>query len=95
MQDKNAHYHGEWLEHIETRHGFGQLTRQNGEHYEGFFKDDKFDGKGKLSFASNDPKKRRHYLGYFKDGNFHGFGTMTLINQESYKGFWFKDKLMG
>ena len=95
IADTDAQYTGEWLEHIDTRQGYGQLVRSNGEIYEGYFMKDQFNGKGKLSFASNDEKKRKHYLGYFKDGKFHGIGTMTYQNQESFKGVWYKDKLIG
>ena len=64
----NARYNGEWLEHIETREGYGELLRANEEEYEGYFIKDKFSGKGKFTFKPRDEQKRKQYLGYFKEG---------------------------
>ena len=77
-EDLNARYTGQWLKESDTRQGFGSLVRANGEQYEGFFVDNKFQGKGKFSFAEEDPKGRKHYVGHFEAGKFHGFGIMTL-----------------
>ena len=53
-EDHGATYTGEWLKGTKTRQGRGILIRANGERYDGYFKDSKFHGKGKLSFAPND-----------------------------------------
>ena len=48
----------------------------------------KFDGPGKLTFASADPKGRKTYVGGFRDGQLHGYGLVTLENGDSYRAKW-------
>ena len=48
----------------------------------------KFDGPGKLTFASADPKGRKTYIGGFRDGQLHGYGLVTLENGDSYRAKW-------
>ena len=47
-------YTGEWLKGTETRQGLGTLVKADGTRYYGFFVNDRFHGKGKLTFATND-----------------------------------------
>ena len=93
--DQNAKYTGEWQKGFDIREGRGVLTRANGEHYDGYFKDDKFDGKGKFVFAANDKYDRKQYIGQFKNGHFHGYGTMVLNNSDSYKAIWDRNIVQG
>ena len=78
---------------MKIRQGRGLLRRSNGVSYDGYFKDNKFHGKGKLSFALNDSQGRKHYIGCFEDGTFHGHGTMYLQNGDSYKANWIHDTM--
>ena len=58
-EDMRATYRGEWLEVNYTRYrqGFGVLERADGSRYEGYFKRNQFDGKGKLTFAIQTPQQ--------------------------------------
>ncbi len=67
---------------------FGHGKKQNGKlvHsqyvYEGQFKNDLFDGKGKINY----PSHSINYQGNFKNGNFHGEGLITFKDKYQYEG---------
>lgn len=86
--DNNAVYHGEWLVGTDTRQGMGSLTRVNGTAYYGFFKNNRFDGRGKLRYVDDDLEGRRFHIGLFEKGRLHGRGTVVMRNGDMYKGKW-------
>ena len=55
----------------------------------------KFNGKGKLTFAANDPHGRETFLGSFMDGRFHGHGTVLLTNGDRFQAKWENGQLQG
>ena len=81
-------YTGEWISGEEIRQGRGRMVNSNGDQYDGFFSDNAYNGKGKLTFSKNDKEERKQFTGTFKSGEFDGFGTMTLVNGESYQTKW-------
>ena len=54
--------------------------------YEGEFKNNKFDGKGKIIHAHGDI-----YQGECKDGKANGFGILIQANGIHYEGMWLND----
>ena len=75
--------------------GKGKYTYNNGDVYEGEFKDGNFNGKGKKTYADSsyedwsvyepaDP--RRVYEGEFKDNAYNGKGKLTYKNGDVYEG---------
>ncbi len=62
----------------------------NGDTYEGKFKDGKFDGKAVFTFSHGDK-----YEGEFKDGKRNGRGVFTYINGDVYAGEFKDGKLSG
>ena len=75
-KNEEAVYTGEWLKETKTRQGKGVLERQNGERYEGYFFNNKFNGRGMLYFAEDDKEGRKLYTGNFTDDHFDGRGIM-------------------
>ena len=63
--------------------------------YEGFFEENLFHGKGKLTFGANDPQGRQHYRGRFAEGQFQGHGTVVMRSGDSYKAKWEKGVAQG
>ena len=71
------------------RHGFGTFVADNGNEYEGEWKNDKRDGHGKAKYNTGDV-----YIGDWKNCKRHGHGTMYIENGDIYEGGWsngFKD----
>jgi len=65
-----------------VKNGKGKEIGEN-EDYEGSFKNDKRDGKGKLYFK----KGKNTYTGDFKEGNMNGMFEIYWNNGDSYVGF--------
>lgn len=63
---------------------------QNGDIYEGHWKEDLFHGKGLYKSMFGDM-----YQGDFDSGVKCGFGTITLANKSSYEGEWQGDMKHG
>ena len=68
----------------------GILLQENGDKYEGEFKNSKKDGKGKITYEN----------GWIYEGNFandkqNGFGKMTQSDNEKYEGEWKDGKMNG
>lgn len=61
--------------------GFGKLTFENGDKYEGNFKNGIFNGQGTFTSASG-----WVYEGQFKNGLAHGQGKLTTETQVVYQG---------
>jgi hypothetical protein len=71
------------------RHGFGIFVADNGNEYEGDWKNDKREGHGKAKYNTGDV-----YIGSWKKCKRHGQGTMYIENGDIYEGNWsngFKD----
>ena len=65
----------------------------NGDTYEGQLVDNKFQGKGKITFAENDEQERKQYDGHFENNQFHGSGTMHYQNGDKLKATWLNDEI--
>ena len=70
--------------------GEGTYEWNNGDKYEGEFKDDLMHGKGKLTIVG-----KGTYEGEFVRGKKSGEGTFKFINGDRYIGEWVDDKMQG
>ena len=70
--------------------GQGQMAFNNGDVYDGQWKDNKMHGKGKLTYANGDV-----YEGDWKDDKKHGFGIYTWSDGRTYSGHWCRGKQHG
>ena len=66
----------------EERCGRGVLIESNGSRYDGYWKEDKKNGKGRL-FSATDGKL---YEGDWLDNNYHGYGIETWPDGAKYEG---------
>lgn len=73
----------------DCKNGYGEILSVVGK-YRGYFKNDFFTGKGRLSFASG-----CYYSGRFKDNLRHGYGVCQWTDQSSYKGQWRNNVFQG
>jgi len=80
---------GEWEEDVRRK---GTMTYKDGPRvsYEGAYKEDKEDGKGKLEFRSGD-----RYEGLFEEGRMHGRGVYTHDKGDVYNGEFRNDMSNG
>ena len=72
------------------RHGHGLFVADNGNEYEGEWKNDKRDGSGKATYNTGDI-----YIGNWKNCKRNGMGTMYIENVDVYEGGWksgYKDR---
>ena len=81
-------YVGEFVD--SKREGKGELNTAR-IHYEGEFKYDKFNGKGKLVFI----KQGHEYEGEFKNNEINGMGVFKWSNGETYEGEMTNGKMNG
>ena len=68
----------------------GLKKYQNGDIYEGIWKDDKKNGSGSYKHINGD-----FYLGKFLNENYHGYGIYKYSNHKeflNYEGFWSHNK---
>jgi len=81
---------GKWLKHVVLR--YGQVGRMlfSKERYQGEWKDGKFHGRGKYTWADG-----AVYEGEFQDGEFHGRGKVALGNGAVYEGEFQDGKFHG
>ena len=70
--------------------GIGIYVWNNGNIYEGEFKDDLMHGTGKLYIV-----EKGTYEGEFVEGKKTGEGTFNFSNGDTYKGAWLNDKMEG
>ena len=80
--DDKATYKGE-ISWTGQKEGKGEMTWIDGQHYEGFWKNNKANGKGRLIYAN-----REVYEGDFKDDQAHGYGTFVHESGVKYEGMW-------
>ena len=72
------------------RHGIGVLDT-NKIHYEGEFKNDKLNGKGKITFKN----EGHYYEGDFENNEINGYGTFKWKNGDCYTGQMLNGKMHG
>jgi hypothetical protein len=65
------------------RHGNGSFIADNGNKYEGEWRNDKRKGQGKATYNTGDV-----YSGSWKNCKRHGYGTMYIENGDIYEGSW-------
>ena len=73
-------YKGEFKE--DKKCGNGEMVLNNNDIYQGYFSDDKFNGKGKYIWSNI----KKEYEGDFVDGKIHGNGILKWGNNMYYKG---------
>ena len=81
--DNHAIYFGEWEKSKNKRHGRGIQKWTDGSRYEGYWKEDKANIKGKLIHSDGDV-----YEGEWLDDKAHGYGVYTHIDGAKYEGYW-------
>lgn len=86
--DNGVEYEGQWNTKENKRHGRGIQTWPDGSFYEGYWKHDKINGRGRYICGGDGSV----YEGYFKDEKAHGFGKYTLPDGTMYEGYWVDDK---
>ena len=72
------------------RHGIGVLDTHK-IHYEGEFKNDKLNGKGKITFKN----EGHYYEGDFENNEINGYGTFKWKNGDCYTGHMLNGKMHG
>lgn len=80
-------YEGDWDK--DKKHGFGKFYTNVGV-YVGEFKEDFFDGQGKMTWKNNDV-----YEGEFKAGKRHGMGKLFFSNGDYYEGEFSNNEMEG
>lgn len=84
--EDGSKYKGCWLRGMETRQGQGVMTWPDGSVYEGYWKDNKPDGKGRMVSSKGDI-----YDGQWLNGMASGQGKFTHRDGTVYEGFWKED----
>ena len=87
--ENGAIFTGEW-NNDNHRHGFGVQVWNDGSRYEGLWKHDKANGKGRLIHADGDM-----YEGEWKEDKAHGQGVYVHTDGARYEGAWENDKQHG
>jgi hypothetical protein len=82
VYNDHSYYKGN-LNSNNLKHGYGILIRPKHSIYEGFFVDDKLEGKGLLYNMNG-----YAYSGMFSNGMFNGDGMLASIDGYLYKGNW-------
>ena len=88
--ENRAIYYGEWEKNGNKRHGRGIQVWTDGSRYEGYWKEDKANVKGKLTHSDGDV-----YEGEWLEDKAHGYGVYTHIDGAKYEGNWKEDKQDG
>ena len=83
-------YNKNMIQYKDDEKTHGIQTFDNGDVYEGAFKDGLKHGKGKLK-----TRNKRSYEGDWKNDKPHGFGINTFPNGKIYTGNFFKGKPVG
>lgn len=88
--ENKAVYYGERSLSTNQRHGRGIQIWVDGSKFEGYWKNDKANIKGKLTHADGDI-----YEGEWFDDKAHGYGVYIHTDGAKYEGFWKEDKQDG
>ena len=91
VYENRAIYYGEWEKNGTKRHGRGIQVWTDGSRYEGYWKQDKANVRGKLTHSDGDI-----YEGEWLDDKAHGYGVYTHIVKKFFKenSHWLMDQLM-
>lgn len=79
-------YKGQWNKKTGERDGVGIQLWPDGSKYEGMWRRDKANFKGKMTHANGDV-----YEGEWKDDKANGFGMFRDTNNAKYEGAWLND----
>jgi len=96
--ENKAVFYGEWNISTNQRHGRGIQSWIDGSRYEGYWKNDKANIKGKLIHADGDIYEgiiKRFSIGDWSNDKAHGLGTYTHTDGAKYEGNWKEDKQDG
>lgn len=86
-RDAPVTYNGEVADGMANGFGIAKLGWLG--NYEGFWKDNQFDGTGILKSGSEE------YKGQFQQGKYHGWGLLTYKNGSTYAGDWKDGEMTG
>lgn len=86
---RNGTYSGGVLN--DRKEGYGVFTFDDGDRYEGYWKNDLKQRKGKLI----DAKNGIYFIGEYHKGKKEGFGIYKYSEGAKYEGFWLDNKLYG
>ena len=85
--ENGARYQGEWIEGTNIRQGYGIQIWSDGSKYEGWWRDNKANGRGRLIHADGDV-----FEGEWKDDKAHGYGVYSHLDGAKYEGTWKEDR---
>ena len=88
--ENKAIFYGEWSTINNLRYGRGIQIWLDGSKYEGYWKNDKANEKGKLTHADGDI-----YEGQWLDDKAQGYGVYSHLDGAQYEGYWDNDKQDG
>ena len=88
--ENKAIFYGEWSDITNQRYGRGIQIWIDNSKYEGYWKNDKANIRGKLTHADGDI-----YEGEWVDDKAEGYGVYTHIDGSKYEGYWKDDKQDG
>lgn len=83
-------YTGQWMAGTNIRAGQGVLIWPDGSVYEGWWKDNKANSKGRLIHVDGSM-----YQGWWKDDSCHGTGVYYHLNGTKYDGEWHENEQHG
>lgn len=88
--ENKAIFYGEWSVDKNERHGRGIQVWLDGSKYEGYWKNDKANIRGKLIHADGD-----EYEGEWLEDKADGYGVYSHVDGAKYEGYWKDDKQNG
>ena len=88
-EDKSLYY-GEWEKYSNKRHGRGIQIWTDKSRYEGYWKEDKINIRGKMTNSDGDI-----YEGEYLNNKAHGYGVYISLDGAKYQGNWKEDKQDG
>ena len=88
--ENKAIYYGEWEKIGNKRHGRGIQVWEDNNRYEGYWKEDRANVKGKFTYSDGDI-----YEGEWLKDRPYGYGVYIRKDGPKYEGFWKEDTLEG
>ena len=73
--------------------GQGTYIYQDGDKYEGEWRDDKRHGKGTVTYRGTDGSIVEQYQGEWAEGKMHGYGRYVYADSGVYEGQWVDGKM--
>lgn len=83
-------YKGQWSKRKGERDGVGVQFWPDGSKYEGMWRKDQANGKGRMTHANGDI-----YDGGWMDDKANGYGIFVDVNNAKYEGYWVEDQQHG